>query len=497
MGRDEQIDYGKIVSGNLHDYTPEKVRKIYDQMDSKEKAEFEALLRNSPPRSALPHQEVPTHLDWWEVFLLIGGRGVGKTDCGAMAARNHLRFMGKKARIGIGAPTNADARDTCMEGETGLITMFPHEFKNYNRSLGEARHINGGLVKSMGTEQPRKWNGPQWSMVWFDELALCNQAAWDDAMMGLRLGDHPYAVATTTPKNRKWVKHLAMQKTTYVPQYIDRVTKRRRVPCTLDNPFLPKRRVEWLYNKYGNSRLGRQELEGAFVDDIEGALWKRDYIIHETDHKKWPRFVKIVVAIDPAGSRARQVADINSLSEDQRQNQKKNADTAIAVIALGVDAKFYVLAIRAGQWLPLEWGQKAIEMYYEFRADKIIAEQNFGGQMVLSNLQTIDVHSDKLGRRISGRYIPINLVVASKGKDIRAQPVVALYEQKRVIHTAQFAEAEDQMCAFIDADENEGADMVDALVWGVIELGGLDVNVQFKPYIIPADPRLANFIVVR
>src|SRR5690606_37223006 len=104
--------------------------------------------------------------------------------------------LGKDARIGIGAPTNADARDTCMEGQTGLISMFPSEFKYYNRSLGEARHIDGGFVKAMGTEKPKRWNGPQWSMLWFDELALCNQAAWDDANMGLRLGDRPYAVCT-------------------------------------------------------------------------------------------------------------------------------------------------------------------------------------------------------------------------------------------------------------------------------------------------------------
>lgn len=493
---DEIVGEDLLDNGILDELDLDAFRDIWPLMSDDEKSEVERLLKASPPTALMPHQRVPIEETWWEVYLLAGGRGVGKTIAGAFEARNHLRRLGSKARIGIGAPTNSDARDTCMEGNTGLIRLFPNEFVYYNRSLGEARHIGGGFVKAMGTEKPKRWNGPQWSMLWFDELALCNQTAWDDANMGLRLSDRPYAVCTTTPKNRKWVKKLAMEQTTYVPQYVDEDTGKLRFPTTFDNPFLPARRVQWLKNKYGGSRIGRQELEGTFIDDIEGAMWKRAWIQHETDPDNWPRFVRIVVAVDPAGSRSRKTADYNALSEDDRQNHRRNADTAIAVMALGADKKLYLLSCKSGQWTPEQWGAETIRMYHKFRADRIIAEKNFGGLMVESNIRNINQYDKVLGKQISGRYLPITLVTASRGKDIRAEPVSTLYEQRRVIHCAYFSEAEDQMCAFIDADENEGADMVDALVWAATELGGLSAPEGNRMMVLPEDKRLSDFRLV-
>ena len=494
----------------LGDFQIDEITEIYNELTPDERAVVDSILRTAPPRNLMPHQIVPSDgIRWWEVFLLVGGRGTGKTVTGAFEVRNHLRRLGKQARVGIGAPTAADARDTCMEGETGLIKMVPKEFVSYNRSNGEARHINGGIVKAMGTEKPQRWNGPQWSMIWFDELALCNQASWDDANLGLRLpscyhgasniGDcpicpQPYAVCTTTPKARKWVKALALDKTTYVPQYIDEETGKRRLPTTFDNEFLPARRVEWLRNKYAGSRLGQQELQGLFIDDVAGAKWKRDLIIHETDSSNWPRFQRIIVAIDPAGSRSRRVADKNSLTEDDRQNQRKNADTAIAVVALGTDNKFYVLTVKSGQWSPSEWAKEAIRLFHAFRADKVVAEKNFGGDMVESTLRNVNEYDRETGRHLNGRNVPIKLVTASRGKDIRAEPVVTLYEQRRVIHCSFFAAAEDQMCAFVDADDNEGADMVDALVWAIIELGGLSAT-GYDVILADPDPRFQTYVV--
>lgn len=492
------MGYDEIIidpSFEIDDLSIEEIEAAYHLLTPEEKQHFDDLLRNSPPRSLMPHQAVPTNLIWWEVFLLVGGRGTGKTVCGASETRKHLRLHKSMARCGIGAPTTADTRDTCMEGETGLITMFPNEFVSYNRSMGEARHVDGGIVKAMGTEKPGRWNGPQWSFLWFDELALCNQSAWDMANFGLRLGPRPYAVATTTPKNKKWVKQLALDKTTLVPQYVDEVTGRLKIPTTMDNPNLPKRRVDWLINKYGGTRIGRQEIEGLFIDDVDGALWKRDMIENSrcTDPDDWPRMVRTIVAIDPAGSRARKEADKNALTEEDRQNQRKNADTAIAVVGLGEDKKFYVIHISSGQWSPTEWASKAIEFFHMYRADKIVAEKNFGGDMVESTLRNIDQWSKKVNRQLKGRHIPIKLVTASKGKDIRAEPVVTLYEQSKVVHCGNFPEAEDQMCAFIDADDNEGADMVDALVWAIIELGGLEY-VSSQILIGAPDPRMRAFI---
>jgi predicted phage terminase large subunit-like protein len=482
---------------SLFDLSVEEIEEIYSLMTPEEQVNFEQLLRSAPPRSLMPHQLVPIHEMWWEICLLVGGRGTGKTVTGASETRAHLRRLGPKARIGIGAPTNSDARDTCMEGETGLITMFPKEFKYYNRSLGEARHIDGGFVKAMGTEKPKRWNGPQWSMIWFDELALCNQAAWDDANLGLRLGPRPYGVATTTPKNKKWVKKLALDKTTYVPQYIDQETGLLRLPTTFDNLFLPQRRVAWLKNKYGGSRLGRQELDGAFIDDIDGAMFKRDWIekSRQTDPDLWPRMIKVVVAIDPAGSRARRTADQNALTEEDRQNQSKNADTAIAVVGQGIDGKYYVFAIKSDQWSPTEWAVEAIRAFHLYRASTIIAERNYGGDMVESNIRGIKQYDKQSLRELNGRGLPIKVVTASKGKDIRAEPVASLYEQGRVVHCKDFPAAEDQMCAFIDADDNEGADMVDAIVWAITELGGLGFDTYHGAINVVGDPRLRSWVV--
>lgn len=486
--------------GSVSDFKSDEIADLMSYMTPQELIEFDALLRNSPPRALMPHQRVPIEEDWWEVYLLLGGRGVGKTVAGATETRNHLRRLGPQARVGIGAPTVADVRDICMEGETGLITMFPNEFLYYKRSLGEAKHIDGGVIKAMGTEKPKRWNGPQWSMIWFDELSLCNQDAWNDANFGLRLGDRPYAVCTCTPKNRKWVKALAMDKTTYVPQYYDSESGRLRLPTTFDNLFLPKKRVQWLQNKYGGSRLGRQELEGAFLDDVEGSMWMRDNILHVPFDER-PRMQRVVVAIDPAGSSSRKNADKNALTEEQRNNLRKNADTGIAVVGLGIDGKFYVLEVKSGQWTPEQWATEAIRMFILHKADNIVAEKNFGGDMVEATLRNIDKmeyvtfpNGYKKKYHFQGRHLPIQLVVASRGKDVRAQPVATLYEQHKVYHCKYFGPAEDQMCAFVDADDNDGADMVDSLVWAFWKLAGFDMMAN-SVLVLPGDSRWKSFIV--
>lgn len=474
----------------LADFSAEEIANIWMNLSPEQQIELESLIKVAPPRALMPHQVVPVAQTWWEVYLLVGGRGVGKTVAGATETRNHLRRLGKDARVGIGAPTNADVRDTCMEGETGLIAMFPDEFVYYNRSLMEARHIYGGYVKAIGMEQPKRWNGPQWSMLWIDELALCNQDSYDQAAFGLRLGERPYAVCTTTPKNKKWVKKLAMEPTTYVPQYIAEDGVSKRLPTTFDNLYLPGRRVDWLKRKYEGSRLGLQELSGVFIEDIEGAMWKRKWIMYKTDKSTWPRFVRKVVAIDPAGSVSRKTADENSLSEEQKLNKAKNADTAIAVVGVGEDGRMYVLHIESGQWTPSEWAKKAIQCFHKFRCDNIIAERNYGGDMVESNIRNHKQFDPELNRVLNGRYLPIKVVVASKGKELRAQPVAALYEQRRVYHCAAFGPAEDQMCSFVDTNENEGADMVDALVWAITELAELGIEVVDSIVIAgPQDPR--------
>ena len=206
----------------------------------------------------LPHQQPPDGT--WDVWLLLGGRGSGKTMAGTQYVLAHLREQGRKARVGVGAPTIADARDVCAEGVTGLINLAPHEFR-YNRSIGEAHHKDGGYVKFMGSEEPNRWNGPQWSLLWADELALWNEASWHQAQFGLRLGEHPRAIATTTPKNRQFVRTLSELDTT--------VTIRA---TTYDNPTLSSSVTERLTTQYGGTRIGRQEIMAEWLDDVPARL---------------------------------------------------------------------------------------------------------------------------------------------------------------------------------------------------------------------------------
>ena len=214
--------------------TPDETRELALLLEAAEKF-----------RAKMPHQIVPWHRDDWEIMALNGGRGVGKTQCGSDACLEYLEHV-KTARVGIGAPTIADVRDTCLEGVTGLMTLYGHQFRDWKKSQLAARHKNGGWIKGMGTEKPGRWNGPQWSFLWFDEASLCNPKAITDAMLGLRLGpkEGPFrarALFTMTPKGQKWIEQLLHRPNTYVPYYIG-LDGKPRFPTTFDNPHLPARR---------------------------------------------------------------------------------------------------------------------------------------------------------------------------------------------------------------------------------------------------------------
>lgn len=445
----------------------DEILELYEYMEEDEKREFDRLLMaDSEIKPMLPHQIIPWWRDDWEVFALEGGRGVGKTITGANGVMEHIHALGRRARIGIAAPTNTDVRDVCIEGETGLWTLFGKEFTHYARSLGqiELRHKNGAFVRAMGTEKPARWNGPQWSLIWVDEYALCNRLAIQDMFLGLRLGpkngpNRARALITFTPKGMKWTRELMARPDVYVPYYIGEDGKPRR-PTTFDNPYLPERRVkEWKRDLLGTS-IGRRELLALEAFGVEGAKWKPEMIRHEMNHEQWPRFLRTVVSIDPAGTHARSKADENAASIEDIKEGRKRSHTSICVKTKGSDNRIYTLAWVAGRWTPNQWAMKAVELFRVFRADRIVAERNFGGDMVESTI------------RNCWQDAPITLVTASKGKEQRAEPVVALYEQGREVHCAVFADAEHQLCSFIDSEHNEGADYVDSGVWATFELMG-------------------------
>ena len=373
----------------------------------------------------LPHQ-VPPSGDWY-VWLLLGGRGSGKTMAGTHFVLDHLRSRGRKARVGIGAPTIADARDVCAEGVTGLISLAPTEFR-YNRSMGEAHHKDGGYVKFMGSEEPARWNGPQWSLLWADELALWNEASWHQAQFGLRLGEHPRAIATTTPKNRDFVRTLSELDTTATVR-----------ATTYDNPTLSEAVQERLRQQYGGTRIGRQEILAEWLDDVPGALWQWS-MIHSKPLLEIPALERIVVAIDPATTA-----------------NKTSDDTGIMVVGRADTDEYYVLADYSGKYSPDAWAGKAIDAYETHKADRIIGEVNNGGDMVEHTLRTIR------------GSLPYTAVHATRGKRIRAEPIAALYEQGKVFHAPGLNDLEEQLVSWTP-DSSGSPDRLDALVGAMTEL---------------------------
>lgn len=384
----------------------------------------------------------------WVTWLILAGRGFGKTRVGAETIRKWVcgdtpLSPGRCSRIALVAETAADARDVMVLGESGILANHPKDFRPEwsptNRCL---TWPNGAKAWTYNATEPDQLRGPQHDGAWVDELAKFrySQEIWDQLQFGLRLGEHPRQIVTTTPRPIPIIRHLVKDKDTVV-------TKGRTYDnsANLATPFLKQ-----IEERYGGTRLGRQELDGEILEDVPGALWARASIDDtRLTEGEAPDMERIYVAVDPAAS------------------SEEGADEhGIVVVGMARDkdgyARGYVLADRTVKGRPEEWGAAAVKAYREFSADRIIAEKNNGGEMVEHVLKTVD------------RSVPVKLVHASRGKHIRAEPISALYEQRRVHHVGRFDALEDQMCMFsIDnlKDGNMGSpDRVDALVWGLSEL---------------------------
>jgi len=380
----------------------------------------------------------------WNVWLILAGRGWGKTRTGAQ----DIAFYGltrPNSRIAIVTPTFGDGRDTCIEGVSGLLGCIdPDNIENWNRSIGELTLKNGTIYKTFSAEQPDRLRGPQFHRAWCDELGSWKNAeAWDQLLFGLRLGDKPQVIITTTPKPTDLIKELVINK--------DSLVTRGSTFENKDN--LAESAVKKLKEKYEGTRLGRQELFAEILEDVEGALWNRNMIskalIKTTDII--PNFTRTVVAIDPAVT-----------------SNKHSDETGIVVCAKGTDDKFYVIDDVTGRYTPDQWAKMAVETYYKYDADKIIAEVNNGGDLVERVIRTID------------NNISYGSVRATKGKYLRAEPISALYEQNRVKHLKPFQFLEDQMANYNPTTFSGSPDRLDALVWGITELSQRTGKVNWR-----------------
>ena len=411
-------------------------------LESLTEAEAEELLHDWR-FTARPEQLAPD--GDWQVWAYIAGRGAGKTRSGAEWVREQVKAGA--SRIGLIAPTAADARDVMVEGESGILAICwegdrDHKGRVTGRPLYEPSKrrltwANGAMATTYSADEPDRLRGPQHDRLWCDELAAWNRAqeAWDMAMFGLRLGDNPQAMVTTTPRPIPLVRQIVSASTTVVTRGSTYANRANLAASYLDK----------IVTRYEGTRLGRQELLGEILDDFPGALWTRDMIDAAKQGVKIPDLQRVVVAVDPSGTGG---------AEDEGDS------IGIVVAGKGVDGLAYVLADRTCKLSPSLWARRVVEAANEFRADRIIAERNFGGAMVEAVIRT------------AGRSVPYKEVTASRGKVVRAEPIAALYEQGRVKHVGGMEELEDQMCAFTsDGYMGDGSpDRADALVWALTEL---------------------------
>ena len=364
----------------------------------------------------------------WSTWVALAGRGFGKTRLGAEWIRQ--RVAAGARRIALVGATAADVRDVMVEGTSGILAVSPSwERPRYEPSKRRLTWPGGCVGTTFSADEPNRLRGPQFDTAWCDELAAWRylEEAWDMLAFGLRLGD-PRCLVTTTPRPVRVLRDLLADPTTVA---VRGSTYENR--ANLAQAFI--RKVE---AKYEGTRLGRQELHAEVLEDTPGALWTLGQI---DKHRvaRAPAMQRVVVAIDPAVSTG-----------------EGSAETGIVAAGLGEDGHGYVLADRSGEYTPDGWGRESVALYRLQKADRIVAEANQGGDLVESNLRTVDTS------------VPITLVHASRGKRTRAEPVSALYEQGKVHHVGSLAKLEDQMVTW----DGSGAspDRMDALVWALTAL---------------------------
>jgi phage terminase large subunit-like protein len=400
----------------------------------------------------------------WATWCVLAGRGWGKTRTGAeWIIEKAAAYPG--CHIALVGRTVADVRDVMIRGRSGILSVSPPWFlPKYEPTNRLLTWPNGSTATTYSADEPDQLRGPQHSFAWGDERAAWQyDDAWDQLMFGLRIapapGVEPQAIVTTTPRNTKAMKELVADPTTHVT--------RGHMRENAGN--LAARFIREIERKYAGTRLGRQEIEGAIIDDIDGALWKRDWIERNRLRKTPVDLVKIVVAIDPPASSA-------ETSDDP-------AEAGIVVVGRGTDGHGYVLADVSMIGTPGEWAEVAIRAYLLYEADLIVGEVNNGGDMIEAILR-------RMAKDFGLARIPYEAVRATRGKQLRAEPISICYQRGEIHHVGTYADMEDQQCNWVPGMRSP--DRLDALVWACTKLmieakigGGVLLATEDKSEAIP------------
>ena len=374
----------------------------------------------------------------WNIWLILAGRGWGKTRTGAHDIVNYS-LKNPESVSAVIAPTFGDLKRVIFDGVSGLTKIIKPELyqggsisKGYNSSSAQINLYNGSKIIGFSATEPDRLRGSQFHRAWCDELASWRYPdAFDQLMFGLRLGNHPQCVITTTPRPTKIIKDLLSRD--------DVVITRGSTYENSDN--LASTALKAFQDRYEGTTLGRQELYAEVLEDVEGALWNNRMIeAGRIRHNELPDMERIIVAIDPATTKS------------------ATSDETGIIIASRVSNDYYIIEDISGKYTPDEWARKAIGAYYKYSADKIVAEVNNGGDLVEQIIRNID------------NGINYKKVTATRGKILRAEPISALYEQNKVHHVGYFPELETQMTTYTGDIRDKSPDRLDALVWALTEL---------------------------
>jgi predicted phage terminase large subunit-like protein len=377
--------------------------------------------------------QLVTESEQYNIHLFLAGRGWGKTLTGAYDIIQYC-LENRGVVCGVIAPTYGDLKRVVFAGDSGFMRILNPDLLNttgYNKSDNEIHFYNGSKIIGFPAIEPDRLRGVQFHRAWCDELASWRyRETFDNLMMALRLGQNPKCIITTTPRPTKLIKELAKREDTEV---ISGSTFEN-----IDN--LAPSAIAMLKERYEGTRIGRQELFAEILEDVEGALFNGQ-LIEESRVRDIPELERIVVAVDPAVT-----------------STEHSDETGIIVAGRTSDNHFYILQDASQTTSPDVWVKKAIELYNRYECDRIVAEVNNGGDLIERLLRTQD------------STVPYTSVRATRGKQVRAEPISALYEQNRVHHVGYFKDLEEQMCQFTGNNVKSHDDRVDALVWAITSL---------------------------